>query len=134
MNGINLKKKCLLLCDPLLSTGSAKLNASLNGKIAVRMLVYFVLTSLINAVLGTFLALSIHPGDSHREAVLREDNSGRKAHILDGVLDLGRWANSRMCNNCDNALYRVRQKDIPYLERALCELWWGYGGGGGIDR
>jgi hypothetical protein len=30
--------------------------------------------------------------------------------------------------------YRVRQKDIPYLERALCELWWGYGGGGGIDR
>jgi hypothetical protein len=31
-------------------------------------------------------------------------------------------------------IYRVRQKDIPYLERALCELWWGYGGGGGIDR
>jgi hypothetical protein len=30
--------------------------------------------------------------------------------------------------------YRVRQKDIPYLERALCELWWGYGDGGGIDR
>jgi hypothetical protein len=30
--------------------------------------------------------------------------------------------------------YRVRQKDLPYLERALCELWWGYGGGGGIDR
>jgi hypothetical protein len=32
------------------------------------------------------------------------------------------------------ALYRVRQKDLPDLERALCELWWGYGGGGGIDR
>jgi hypothetical protein len=31
-------------------------------------------------------------------------------------------------------IYRVRQKDLPYLERALCELWWGYGGGGGIDR
>jgi hypothetical protein len=31
-------------------------------------------------------------------------------------------------------IYRVRQKDIPYLERALCELWWGYGDGGGIDR
>jgi hypothetical protein len=30
--------------------------------------------------------------------------------------------------------YRVRQKDLPYLERALCELWWGYGGGRGIDR
>jgi hypothetical protein len=30
--------------------------------------------------------------------------------------------------------YRVRQKDLQYLERALCELWWGYGGGGGIDR
>jgi hypothetical protein len=31
-------------------------------------------------------------------------------------------------------LYRVRQKDLPYLERALWELWWGYGGVGGIDR
>jgi hypothetical protein len=31
-------------------------------------------------------------------------------------------------------VYRVRQKDVPYLERALCELWWGYGGGGSIDR
>jgi hypothetical protein len=30
--------------------------------------------------------------------------------------------------------YRVRQKDLPYLERALWELWWGYGGVGGIDR
>jgi hypothetical protein len=31
-------------------------------------------------------------------------------------------------------IYRVRQKDLPYLERALWELWWGYGGVGGIDR
>jgi hypothetical protein len=29
--------------------------------------------------------------------------------------------------------YMVWQIDLPYLERALCELWWGYGGGGGID-
>jgi transketolase len=29
---------------------------------------------------------------------------------------------------------QVRQKDLPYLERALWELWWGYGGVGGIDR
>jgi hypothetical protein len=30
--------------------------------------------------------------------------------------------------------YRVRQKDLPYLERAMWELWWGYGGVGGFDR
>jgi Na+/H+-dicarboxylate symporter len=66
----------------------------MNGKIAVRMLVYFIVTSLINAILGTVLALSIHPGDPHGKVVLREDNSGRKARILDAVLDLGRWVNS----------------------------------------
>jgi Na+/H+-dicarboxylate symporter len=58
------------------------------------MLVYFVLTSLINAILGTVLALSIHPGDPHRKVVSGEEKISRKVRILDGFLDLGRWVNS----------------------------------------
>jgi Na+/H+-dicarboxylate symporter len=89
------KKKCPLSSyDFSLSAGSARLNASTNGKIAARMLVYFVLTSLINAVLGTVLALSIHPGDPHRKMAFGEEKLGRKARILDGILDLGRWVKS----------------------------------------
>ncbi|PNF17685.1 hypothetical protein B7P43_G07363 [Cryptotermes secundus] len=85
-----LKLLILPLIIASLIAGSAKLNASANGKIAARMLVYFVLTSLINAILGTVLVLSIHPGDPHRKVVYGEENIGRKAHILDGILDLGR--------------------------------------------
>jgi Na+/H+-dicarboxylate symporter len=93
------KQKCPLICyDISLSLGSARLNANTNGKIVARMLVYFVLTSLINAILGTVLVLSIHPGDPHRKVVLGKENIGRKARILDGILDLGRWVTSSTCN------------------------------------
>lgn len=85
-----LKLLILPLIIASLIAGSARLNASTNGKIVARMLVYFVLTSLINAILGTVLVLSIHPGDPHRKVVLGEENIGRNARILDGILDLGR--------------------------------------------
>jgi Na+/H+-dicarboxylate symporter len=62
----------------------------MNGKIAIRTLVYFVLTSLTSAFLGTVLVLSIHPGEPHTKVGLREETMGREAHILDGILDLGR--------------------------------------------
>lgn len=89
------------------STGSAKLNGSTNRKIAARMLVYFVLTSLINAILGTVLVLSIHPGDPHRKVVSGEENLGRKARILDGILDLGRWVNSGTFNKHLTAVWLI---------------------------
>lgn len=62
----------------------------MNGKIAIRTLVYFFLTSLTNAILGTFLVLSIHPGDPLNKGGLREESVDREVHILDGILDLGR--------------------------------------------
>ncbi|XP_069704267.1 excitatory amino acid transporter-like isoform X2 [Periplaneta americana] len=85
-----LKLLILPLIIASLIAGSARLNASMNGKIAVRTLIYFVLTSLTNAILGTILVLLIHPGDPHTKGVLGEVTMDREAHILDGILDLGR--------------------------------------------
>jgi len=62
----------------------------MNGKIAVRTLIYFVLTSLTNAILDTVLMLLIHPGNPHKKDVPGEETMDREAHILDGILDLGR--------------------------------------------
>jgi Na+/H+-dicarboxylate symporter len=62
----------------------------MNGKIAVRTLVYFFLTSFGNAILGTLLVLAVHPGDPGKKVDLREETLGREVHILDGILDLGR--------------------------------------------
>lgn len=62
----------------------------MNGKIALRTLVYFLLTSLFNAALGIVLVVAIHPGDPETKKVLGDGNEHRAVNILDGFLDLGR--------------------------------------------
>ncbi|CAG0894015.1 unnamed protein product [Cyprideis torosa] len=69
--------------------GAASLNAKIGGKIAVRTIVYFLSTSLLNAILGAFLAIAINPGMDAVDEV-KADNSDRKADILDSFMDLGR--------------------------------------------
>ncbi|XP_067009599.2 excitatory amino acid transporter isoform X2 [Anabrus simplex] len=85
-----LKLMILPLIIASLISGAARLNASMNGKIAVRTLVYFLLTSLLNAVLGTALVLLIHPGDPVARSVLPVGADDREVRILDSFLDLGR--------------------------------------------
>lgn len=62
----------------------------MNGKIAVRTLVYFILTSLLNAILGVALALLIHPGNSGMKDSNAISTHARAVNILDSLLDLGR--------------------------------------------
>lgn len=74
-----------------LIAGSASLNAKMSGKIAVRTLLYFILTSMFNAFLGISLAMMIHPGKPE----LRDDSAiiieNKRDHkILDSILDIGR--------------------------------------------
>ncbi|CAG9785811.1 unnamed protein product [Diatraea saccharalis] len=86
-----LKLMILPLIIASLIAGSASLNAKMSGKIAVRTLLYFILTSMFNAALGILVATLIHPGKPD----LRDDSVGvtigRREHsILDSLLDIGR--------------------------------------------
>ncbi|XP_055839850.1 excitatory amino acid transporter isoform X1 [Episyrphus balteatus] len=85
-----LKLMILPLVISSLIAGSASLNARMNGKIALRTLVYFAATSFFNALLGIGLVLLIHPGDPgmHNNADRSADN--KAANLLDSLLDLGR--------------------------------------------
>ncbi|XP_011309108.1 excitatory amino acid transporter isoform X1 [Fopius arisanus] len=85
-----LKLMILPLVIASLISGSASLNAKMNGKIAVRTLVYFILTSLFNAILGVALALLIHPGNSGIREATASSTHTRAVNILDSLLDLGR--------------------------------------------
>ncbi|XP_033358487.1 excitatory amino acid transporter isoform X2 [Bombus vosnesenskii] len=85
-----LKLMILPLVIASLISGSASLNARMNGMIAVRTLVYFILTSLLNAVLGVVLVLLIHPGNPGIRKSMATSHSGRAVNILDSLLDLGR--------------------------------------------
>ncbi|KAJ0175825.1 hypothetical protein K1T71_008984 [Dendrolimus kikuchii] len=85
-----LKLMILPLIIASLIAGSASLNAKMSGKIAVRTLLYFILTSMFNAFLGVLLPMLIHPGQPEmREATGIVE--GRRDHsILDSLLDIGR--------------------------------------------
>ena len=85
-----LNHAAVILTGPLPPAGSASLNARMNGKIAMRTVVYFVLTSLLNAVLGILLVVAIHPGDPTMRNAIEQSDQSRRATIMDGLLDLGR--------------------------------------------
>ncbi|XP_022903383.1 excitatory amino acid transporter isoform X2 [Onthophagus taurus] len=90
-----LKLIILPLIISSLIAGSASLNARLNGKIAVRTLLYFLVTSGFNAVLGVLLAVSIHPGnpglkDTLGNEIPKKGLNRKGTSILDALLDLGR--------------------------------------------
>ncbi|XP_034249836.1 excitatory amino acid transporter-like [Thrips palmi] len=92
-----LKLMILPLVIASLIAGTSRLNARMNGRIALRTLVYFALTSLLNAMLGIVLVLAIHPGDplSFGEdgppLDSRDTRDPRdRAQVMDGLLDLGR--------------------------------------------
>uniref|UniRef100_A0A182YGW8 Amino acid transporter n=1 Tax=Anopheles stephensi TaxID=30069 RepID=A0A182YGW8_ANOST len=92
-----LKLMILPLVIASLISGSSSLNAKLNGKIALRTFVYFLTTSLLNAILGTTLALIIHPGNPNTDDAVQTDSlrdtpltKARTVSLMDSVLDLGR--------------------------------------------
>ncbi|XP_017465360.1 PREDICTED: excitatory amino acid transporter [Rhagoletis zephyria] len=85
-----LKLMILPLIISSLIAGSASLNARMNGKIALRTLVYFVTTSFLNALLGIALVLLIHPGDPNLHNTVDRSTDKRAVNLLDSLLDLGR--------------------------------------------
>lgn len=86
-----LKLMILPLIIASLIAGSASLNAKMSGRIAVRTLVYFILTSMFNAFLGIVMAVLIHPGQPElKEDVLVAAGTKKDHSILDSLLDIGR--------------------------------------------
>ncbi|XP_063845727.1 excitatory amino acid transporter-like isoform X2 [Scylla paramamosain] len=90
-----LKLMILPLIIASLISGSASLNAKINGYIVVRTILYFMATSLLNALIGVLLVVAIHPGSPLARQALTESltsssNTTSNVNILDGFLDLGR--------------------------------------------
>merc|ERR1719392_412622 len=65
-----LKLMILPLIIASLITGSASLNAKMNGMVALRTIVYFLTTSLISALIGLAMVLIIHPGNPETKNLL----------------------------------------------------------------
>jgi hypothetical protein len=95
---------------------------------------------LIQTVTTLLLTSDLTPWMNYRTATLRMKECLNGRQTIESNINhaqLEHWEtdwNAPMSNIGFFLENMSRQKDIPYLERALCELWWGYGGGGGIDR
>lgn len=85
-----LKLMILPLVIASLITGSASINAKMNGKIALRTFTFFASTSMFNALLGVFLALLIHPGDPGLHSDSENGTNTKGLSLMDSILDLGR--------------------------------------------
>lgn len=79
------------LCELI---GSASLDAKMNGKIALRTMIYFISTSFLNAILGVILVQLIHPGDPSikgQMGAMTHMLDERRNTLMDNFLDLGRY-------------------------------------------
>ena len=102
-----LKLMILPLIIASLITGAASLNAKMNGMIALRTIVYFIITSLLSACVGLVLVIIIHPGNPEVKTLLGSGENfillmfmktesylgttaERKIDIVENFLDLGR--------------------------------------------
>lgn len=87
-----LKLITLPLIISSLIAGTSSINASLNGKIAMRTLIYFLLTSLLNTMIGVTLGTLIHPGDPSllKKQPTPVPSTRQQSSPLDSILDLGR--------------------------------------------
>ena len=86
-----LKLMILPLVIASLITGAASLNAKLNGKMAMRTIIYFLSTSLLSSLVGLAFTVAIHPGSPKVKAVLGEGTTTeRRVELVDNFLDLGR--------------------------------------------
>ena len=66
----------------------------MNGMIALRTILFFILTSLLSAVVGLCLVVAVHPGDPDTKAEMNTTTTNlladKKGDIMDNFLDLGR--------------------------------------------
>ncbi|CAF2408050.1 unnamed protein product [Rotaria sp. Silwood2] len=88
---INILKMLILpLIVSSIITSLAQLDAQAAGKMGVRALVYYLATTLIAAIIGIILVLSIRPGLRGGTVQIKPDSKTAEGRTVDTVLDLFR--------------------------------------------
>lgn len=71
--------------------GLAQLDPKSSGKMGSRALIYYFATTILAAVVGIVMVISIHPGDPNIKEGLHHAKEDKKVSTLDAFLDLIRW-------------------------------------------
>ncbi len=85
-----LKMLILPLIVSSIISSLAQLDAQSSGKMGVRALVYYIGTTLIAAIIGIILVLTIRPGTRSSKGPINSKSKSVEGRTIDTVLDLFR--------------------------------------------
>ena len=83
-----LKMLILPLIASSLITGVAVLDPKSSGKIGLYSVIYYIITTLLAAILGIILVVSIKPGDKETKAGVGEGTAQSTTTTQDAIMDL----------------------------------------------
>ncbi|NWU70522.1 EAA4 protein, partial [Pterocles burchelli] len=75
-----------------LITGMASLDGRASGKMGMRAVVYYMVTTIIAVFIGILMVIIIHPGKGSKEKLHREGRI-EQVQTTDAFMDLVRWVN-----------------------------------------
>lgn len=86
-----LKMLILPLIISSLITGMAQLDAKSSGRMGSRALVYYMSTTVLAAIVGIIMVVSIHPGDPSIKEGAAETTEPEPVSTMDALLDIARF-------------------------------------------
>ena len=66
----------------------AQLDAQSSGKMGLRALIYYFGTTIIAAIIGIVLVISIRPGSRSGQVEIKPESTSEEGRTIDTVLDL----------------------------------------------
>jgi Na+/H+-dicarboxylate symporter len=88
---INILKMLILpLIVSSIISSLAQLDAQSSGKMGIRALVYYFGTTMIAAIVGIILVLTIRPGSRAEKAKIKPESKAAEGRTVDTILDLFR--------------------------------------------
>lgn len=102
----------------------AQLDVQRSGKIGIRALTYYSITTILAAIVGIAMVLMIHPGDPKIKttvaAVVKAEET--KVSTVDAILDIIRYGKS-ICQFHDrNSLFKIR--NLSFSETWCRKTWY----------
>ncbi len=88
---VNILKMLILpLIVSSIISALAQLDAQSSGKMGVRALIYYLSTTLIAAIIGIILVLTIRPGSRGNQVPINPNSKSAEGRTIDTILDLFR--------------------------------------------
>lgn len=69
----------------------AQLDAKSSGRMGSRALLYYIVTTILAAIVGIVVVVSIHPGNPSIKGQIRVPASSTKVSTMDALLDIVRY-------------------------------------------